>query len=716
MMSLLDYAIDVNLDIEKIKKICDELGISYTDDETLLSETNIIELDNYISNMNNEDEEQEEISEELSEYLEDAKDYDKAVEMANNKGYNLDNTKSFEKVKSKQKRTQDSKKTSQFQTEKKNMYKHKEKLQSNAQEVQDNVILYKEGMTVAEIAEALGVSGTELIKKLIGLGIMVNLNQNIDFETTEVLVSDYDKVLKREETADISNFENFEIEDKAEDLVDRPPVVTIMGHVDHGKTTLLDYIRKTKVASGEAGGITQAIGAYSVSYNGKNITFIDTPGHEAFTEMRARGASVTDIVIIIVAADDGVMPQTKEAIDHAKAAGVPIIVAINKIDKPGANPDQVLTGLVECGLTPEEWGGDIIVNKISAHTGQGVDELLESILLVSEMNEYKANPNRYATGAVIESKKDKKVGNIISLLIQNGTLRLGDPVVIGTSFGKIRTLKNDLGEDIVEALPSTPVEVTGFTEIPSAGDKFMAFETEKQAKQIATERALREKEKKQNSQKISFDDLFAKIKEGTKTINIVLKADVNGSLEAVKSSLEKIDVDGVKLSVIHGSVGAITESDIVLASASDALILGFNVRATNKISDTAKQYGVDIKTYDIIYKLIEDMEASMRGMLEPVYEEKVVGQLEIRQIFKFSKVGLIAGCHVLDGTIKNNSNARIIREGIVVYNGKIKTLQHEKDQVKEVKKDMDCGLTLENCQDYKEKDIIEVYELIEIKR
>lgn len=716
MMSLLDYAIDVNLDIEKIKKICDELGISYTDDETLLSETNIIELDNYISNMNNEDEEQEEISEELSEYLEDAKDYDKAVEMANNKGYNLDNTKSFEKVKSKQKRTQDSKKTSQFQTEKKNMYKHKEKLQSNVQEVQDNVILYKEGMTVAEIAEALGVSGTELIKKLIGLGIMVNLNQNIDFETTEVLVSDYDKVLKREETADISNFENFEIEDKAEDLVSRPPVVTIMGHVDHGKTTLLDYIRKTKVASGEAGGITQAIGAYSVSYNGKNITFIDTPGHEAFTEMRARGASVTDIVIIIVAADDGVMPQTKEAIDHAKAAGVPIIVAINKIDKPGANPDQVLTGLVECGLTPEEWGGDIIVNKISAHTGQGVDELLESILLVSEMNEYKANPNRYATGAVIESKKDKKVGNVISLLIQNGTLRLGDPVVIGTSFGKIRTLKNDLGEDIVEALPSTPVEVTGFTEIPSAGDKFMAFETEKQAKQIATERALREKEKKQNSQKISFDDLFAKIKEGTKTINIVLKADVNGSLEAVKSSLEKIDVDGVKLSVIHGSVGAITESDIVLASASDALILGFNVRATNKISDAAKQYGVDIKTYDIIYKLIEDMEASMRGMLEPVYEEKVVGQLEIRQIFKFSKVGLIAGCHVLDGIIKNNSNARIIREGIVVYNGKIKTLQHEKDQVKEVKKDMDCGLTLENCQDYKEKDIIEVYELVEIKR
>ncbi|MBR4618447.1 MAG: translation initiation factor IF-2 [Bacilli bacterium] len=713
MMSLLEYAIDVNLDIETIKKICDELEIKYTSDETQLSETDIIELDNYISNMNNDE---EEFNEELNEYLEDAKDYDKAVEMANNKGFNLDNTENFEKVKSKQKRTQESKKNTQFQVDKKKMYKNKEKLQSNIQEKDENVVLYKEGMTVSDLAKELNVSGTELIKKLIGLGIMISLNQTADFETFEVLVSDYDKVLKKEETADISNFEKFEIEDKEEDLTPRPPVVTIMGHVDHGKTTLLDYIRKSKVVTTEAGGITQAIGAYSVNVKDKSITFIDTPGHEAFTEMRARGASVTDIVIIIVAADDGVMPQTKEAIDHAKAAGVPIIVAINKIDKPGANPDQVLTGLVECGLTPEEWGGDIIVNKISAHTGQGVDELLESILLVAEMNEYKANPNRYATGTVIESRQDKQVGNVVSLLIQNGTLRLGDPIVIGNSAGKIRTLKNDLGENIVEALPSTPVEVTGINEIPSAGDKFMAFETEKQAKQIAEERSLRAKEKKFNSQKVSFDDLFSKIQSGVKNINIVLKADVNGSLEAVKSSLEKIDVDGVKLSVIHGSVGAITESDIVLASASDALILGFNVRATSKISDAAKQYGVDIKTYDIIYKLIEDMEASMKGMLEPEYEEKVTGQLEIRQIFKFSKVGLIAGCHVLDGTIKNNSNARIIREGIVVYNGKIKTLQHEKDQVKEVKKDMDCGLTLENCQDYKEKDIIEVYELVEIKR
>ena len=714
MMNLLEYANDVNLDIEKVKKICDELGISYSTDDSELTETDIIELDNYISNMGQDD--SVEMDEELSEYLEDEKTYGKAVEMASNKGFNLDNTSNFEKVKSKQKKVQDSKKNSQFQVDKKKMYKHREKLQSNEQEINENVILYREGMTVQDLSKELNVSGTELIKKLIGLGIMINLNQSADFETFEVLVSDYDKVLKKEETADISNFENFEIADKEEDLISRPPVVTIMGHVDHGKTTLLDYIRKTKVVSTEAGGITQAIGAYNVRVNDKSITFIDTPGHEAFTEMRARGASVTDIVIIIVAADDGVMPQTKEAIDHAKAAGVPIIVAINKIDKDGANPERVLTQLVEAGLTPEEWGGDVIVNKISAHTGQGVPELLDSILLVAEMNEYKANPNRYAIGTVIESRQDKQVGNVVSLLIQNGTLRLGDPIVIGNSAGKIRTLKNDMGENIVEAPPSTPVEVTGINEIPSAGDKFMAFETEKEAKQIASERSLRAKEKKLNSQKVSFDDLFARIQDGAKTINIVLKTDVNGSLEAVKSSLEKIDVDGVKISIVHGSVGAITESDIVLASASNALILGFNVRANNKILDSAKEYGVDIKTYDIIYKLIEDMEASMKGMLEPEYEEKVLGTLEVRQIFKFSKVGLIAGCHVLDGVVKNNSKARIIRDGIVVYNGSIKTLQHEKDQVKEVKKDMDCGTTLENCQDYKEKDIIEAYELVEVKR
>lgn len=571
-------------------------------------------------------------------------------------------------------------------------------------------------MTVTDLATELNVTPIELVKKLMGLGIMASVNQSLDYDTSEVISSEYDKTLKKEETQDISNFENYEIEDDEKDLVPRPPVVTIMGHVDHGKTTLLDAIRNTDVVAGEAGGITQAIGAYSVKCNDKLITFIDTPGHAAFTEMRARGASITDIVIIIVAADDGVMPQTKEAIDHAKAAGVPIIVAINKIDKPEANIDRIMTALVENGLTPEEWGGDVIVNKISAKTGVGINELLENILLVAEMQEYKANPNRYATGAVIESKKDNKVGTTATLLIQNGTLRLGDPIVIGNYYGKVRTLKDDRGNNIVEAKPSTPVEVTGISEVPSAGDKFMAFESEKQAKEIAHERQLRAKEADTNFSGMTLEDLFGRIKEGEKEINVILKADVNGSLEAVKNALVKIDVEGVKINVIRGGVGAITESDVVLASASQAIIIGFNVRGNVATMDTAKQYGIEIKTYDIIYKVVEDMENAMKGMLDPEYEEKVTGTAEVRQIFKFSKVGLIAGCHVLSGTIKNNSKARIIRDDVIVYNGSVNTLQHEKDQVKEVKKDMDCGMTLENCQDYKEGDIIEVYELVEIKR
>ena len=639
---------------------------------------------------------------------------DKAEELASLTNIDLDNQQSFQKVKNRAVKKQEAK--TNFMKERKKIYKHREKLQSNEAKQDDNVILYKEGMTIKDIADSLGVNPTEIIKKVMALGIMASQNQSVDFETAEVLVLDYNKELKREETKDISNFENYEIEENEEDLVQRPPVVTIMGHVDHGKTTLLDTIRKSNVASGEAGGITQAIGAYSVTYEGKKITFIDTPGHEAFTEMRARGASVTDIVIIIVAADDGIMPQTKEAIDHAKAAKVPIIVAINKIDKEDANIDRIMTALVENGLTPEEWGGDTIINKISALNGIGIDELLANILLVSEMQELKANPNRYATGTVIESRKDKQVGSVVSLLIQNGTLRLGDPIVIGNYYGKIRSLKNDLGQNIVEALPSTPVEVTGISEVPSAGDKFMAFETEKQAKAIAEERQIRAKEADTNRTGMTLEDLFGQIKEGIKEINVIIKADVNGSSEAVRQSLEKIDVDGVKINIIRASVGAITESDVVLASASNAIIIGFNVRGNQKTMDTAKEYGVEIRNYDIIYKVVEDMEAAMKGMLDPEYEEHVVGTLEVRQIFKFSKVGLIAGCHVLTGNIKNGMKARIVRDGTVIYNGSIKTLQHEKDQVKEVKKDMDCGLTLENCQDYKEKDIIEVYELVEIKR
>ncbi len=708
MMSLKDYALDVGLDLEKVKKMCDKIGISYDDEESLLSEDDIILLDNETQD------EEDYISDDVSEYEEEIESIEKAEALAEAANIDLDNSENFEKVKNRSQKSKDAKKS--FMKERKKIYKHREKLQSNEDSVDSNVVLYKEGMTLAEIATLLDVPGAELVKKVMALGIMAGLNQSIDFETAEVLVLDYDKVLKREETKDISNFENFEIEDKEEDLIYRPPVVTIMGHVDHGKTTLLDTIRKSNVASGEAGGITQAIGAYSVLYDNRKITFIDTPGHEAFTEMRARGASVTDVVIIIVAADDGIMPQTKEAIDHAKAANVPIIVAINKIDKENANIERIMTALVEAGLTPEEWGGDTIVCKISALTGLGVDELLSNILLVSDMQELKANPNRYATGTVIESRKDKQIGSVATLLIQNGTLRLGDPIVVGTTYGKVRTLKNDLGQDIVEASPSTPVEITGLSNVPEAGDKFMAFETEKQAKQIAEERQIRAKEADSNRSGMTLDELFGQIQEGMKEINVIIKADVNGSSEALKSSLEKIDVSGVKINVIRSSVGAITESDVVLASASNALIIGFNVRANNKTMDIAKEYGVEVRYYDIIYKVVEDMEDAMKGMLDPEYEERIVGTLEIRQIFKFSKVGLIAGCHVLSGVVKNNLNARIVRDGTVIYNGKVNTLQHEKDQVKEVKKDMDCGITLENCQDYKEKDIIEVYELVEIKR
>lgn len=707
-MTIKEYAEDISRSVEDIVKHMESLSMDTSDLGRVLSDDEIILLDNSF-----QDEEDYVETNPDEEMLNDYNLDEKAEQIAYESNLTNDNLVKTSKVKKAKKQEKDK---SNFKQERKKIYKHKEKLQSNEQVVDENVLLYKEGMTVSDLANLLDVSTGEIIKKLMGLGIMATVNNSVSFDTVELIALDYNKTVKKEEQADISNFENYEIEDREEDLVERPPVVTIMGHVDHGKTTLLDYIRNSNVASGEAGGITQEIGAYQVECNGKKITFIDTPGHAAFTEMRARGASVTDIVIIIVAADDGIMPQTKEAIDHAKAAGVPIIVCINKIDKPEANIDRVMTGLVEAGLTPEEWGGDTIVTKISAKTGEGVDELLENILLIAEMQELKANPNRYATGAVLESKMDKHVGAVATLLISNGTLRLGDPIVVGTAFGKVRTLKDDLGRNIVEAPPAMPVEITGLSSVPSAGDKFMAFETEKQAKQIASDRALREKDADTNRTGMSLEELFGKINEGLKEINVVLKTDTNGSLEAVKSSLEKIDVEGVKINVIRGAVGGITESDIVLASASNALIIGFNVRGNNKVLDMAKQYSIEIRLYDIIYKLVEDMKKAMKGMLEPIYEEKVTGTAEIRQLFKFSKVGMIAGCHVTSGTIKNNDKARVVRDSIVIYNGSIKSLQHEKDQVKEMSKDHDCGLTLDNFQDYKEGDIIEVYELVEVER
>ena len=706
-MNIQDYALDIGKSEEEVLEKMKNLKLITTDPNRALSDDEVILLDNAF-----QDEEDYVPSEDVNnEVVEDIALSMKAEQIAyNNNSYNKENKRTVKKNKN------NKQSASKFKEERKKIYKHREKLQSNETLKDDSVLLYKDGMTVGEVAEALGVGTSEVIKKLMGLGILANVNKTLSFDDVEVLALEFNKSVKKEETQDISNFENYELVDNEDDLVERPPVVTIMGHVDHGKTTLLDYLRKSSVASGEAGGITQAIGAYQVKCKGKDITFIDTPGHEAFTEMRARGASVTDIVIIIVAADDGVKPQTREAIDHAKAAKVPIIVAINKIDKPEANIDKVMTGLVDAGLTPEEWGGDTLVNKISAVTGEGVGELLENILLIAEMQELKANPKRYATGAVLESQMDKHMGSVVTLLIQNGTLRLGDPIVVGTASGKVRTLKNDLGQNIVLATPSMPVEITGLSTTPKAGDKFMAFETEKQAKAIAEERSLREKDADTNRTGMTLDDLFGQINEGLKEINVVLKTDVTGSLEAVRQSLEKIDVEGVKVNIIRASVGAITESDIVLAQASQAIIIGFNVRGSSKVMDLAKEYGVSIKTYDIIYKVVEEMEAAMKGMLEPEFEEQVTGNLEIRQIFKFSKVGLIAGCHVTNGNIKMGENARIIRDGIVVYQGKIKSLQRGKDNAREVSKGMDCGLTLENCQDYRENDQIEVYDLVEIKR
>ena len=698
MMSVLEYAIDVNKPVSEILNLCKRLNIPVLGEEDELDEDAITELDNTIAR---EEEMDLEYEEELIE-----KEEKKQESTTNNSKQKKQTQVPINKVKVGKK---------ELAKKKKEMYKNKEKLISNGPQVDENAITYKDGMTIGDLAKVLSVSPSELIKKLFTLGILATVNNKVDFDNAELLVSEYGKELKRETIVDETKFEEFEINDKEEDLVKRPAVVTIMGHVDHGKTTLLDTIRKTNVAGGEAGGITQAISAYQVKVKDDIITFIDTPGHAAFTEMRARGASITDIVIIIVAADDGVMPQTKEAIDHAKAAGVPILVAINKIDKPGANVERVMTELSEYGLTPDKWGGDTIYTSISAKNGDGIEELLDNILLVAEMEDYKANPARYASGSVVEARLDKHVGPIVTILVQNGTLRLGDPIVVGTSFGKVRTLKNDKGEEITMALPSQPVEITGLNETPSAGDKFMAFETEKQARSIGEARKTEEHLKQNSKGAVSLEDIFAKIQEGVKEINVIVKADVNGSAEAVKNSLEKIEVEGVKVKVLRSSVGAITESDIVLANASNAIIIGFNIRPNNSIKDYAKDQGVEIRLYDVIYKAVEDMEAAMMGMLDPEYEEKVIGTAEVRQLFKFSKVGTIAGSYIQEGIIKSNSKVRIIRDSAVIYDGEINSIQREKDTVKEVKKGLECGITITNFNDIKVGDIIEAYEMVEKK-
>ena len=702
-MSIKEYADSMNCTVQEILNKCRELGIKASDKDSFLEDDDIIVLDNAINI----------ISTNTESTFEDNDALDEAVE--NILGEEINSKPIIKKEKLKKKGNNFSSKDNDYLNKKKAMYKNKTKLKGNDAS-NDSIILYEEGETVSSLANKLGVSAPDIIKKLISLGLMMNLNQVISFENAEIVVLDYGKTLKKSETRDISNFEEYEVIDDEADLVLRPPVITVMGHVDHGKTTLLDYIRKSHVAAGEAGGITQAIGAYQIDYNGSKITFIDTPGHAAFTAMRARGASVTDIVIIVVAADDGVMPQTKEAVEHAISAGVPIVVAVNKMDKPSANPDKIMQEMAELNLTPEAWGGNIPFVNISAVTGFGIDSLLDTVLAIAEVSELKANPNRYAIGTVIETRADKALGSVASILIQNGTLRLGDPIVAGTVYGRIRTLKNDQGVNIISAGPSTPVEITGLNGSPAAGDKFMAFESEKEAKEIAEKREIEAKNQKQKKEVVSFDDLFNKIKGGAKEIKVVLKCDVRGSEEAVKSALEKLSTDEVKIKVIRSGIGGITESDVILANASDAVVIGFNVVPSNITKDVAKEYGVEIRLYQIIYKLVEEMELAMKGMLDPQYEEKVLGTASIKRMFKFSKVGSIAGCIVTSGIIKNKAQVRVIRDGVIIYDGVIASLQREKDTVKEVKNGLECGITIENFNDLKEGDIFEVYENVEVKR
>ncbi|MEQ2129602.1 translation initiation factor IF-2 [Caldanaerobacter subterraneus KAk] len=590
--------------------------------------------------------------------------------------------------------------------------------EESAKEDEIKIITIPEFLTVKELAEKMKVNPTEIIKKLIAQGIMVTVNQQIDFETASKIAEEYGFLVDKEEVKDELEAIFEDTHDREEDLKPRPPIVTVMGHVDHGKTSLLDAIRKTNVTMKEIGGITQHIGASVVEINDKKIVFLDTPGHEAFTAMRARGASVTDIVVLVVAADDGVMPQTIEAINHVKAANVPLIVAINKIDLPTANPDRVKTELSELGLVPEEWGGNTICVPVSAKKNIGIDDLLEMILLVAEMEDLKANPNKPARGTVIEAKLEKGKGPVATVIVQNGTLQVGDAVIAGTTYGKVRAMFDDKGRKIKKAGPSMPVEILGFSEVPEAGDKFVVVENEKKARELAEKRkeVQRELELKKK-QKVSLEDLFRQIQEGTvKELNVIIKADVQGSVEALRKSLEELSNEEVRIRVIHGAVGAITETDVMLASASNAIIIGFNVRPETNAKTLAEKEKVEIKLYRIIYDAIEDVKAAMKGMLEPKYKEVELGRAEVRAVFKIPGVGNVAGCYVLSGKITRNADVRVVRDGIVIYEGKIASLKRFKDDVREVQQGFECGIGIEKFNDIKERDIIEAYTMEEIPR
>jgi translation initiation factor IF-2 len=582
--------------------------------------------------------------------------------------------------------------------------------------VGEKIFIYRPDMNVAQVAEGLALTNASMIKKLMQLGLMASVNQIIDRDTIEVIALDEGFKVQDEVITDVTRYDEMSITDDPKDMVKRPPIVTVMGHVDHGKTTLLDAIRKSRVVEGEAGGITQHIGAYQVMRGTDAITFIDTPGHAAFTEMRARGAKVTDIVVLVVAADDGVMPQTIEALDHAKAAKVPIVVAVNKMDKQSANPDRVMTELAEQGLIPEAWGGKVPFVQVSALKKMGIEELLDVILLISEIDEFKANPNRLAKGTVIEASLDKGRGPVATLIVETGTLHVGDYIVIGNTYGKVRTMQDDLKKRFDRALPSQPIEVTGLNEVPQAGDIFMAFDDERVTKQIASERQSRVKDSEVKAvKKTSLDSMFGEIESTEKELNIIIKGDVQGSIEALKHLLEKINIDGFHVNVVRSSVGAITESDVTLANASKAILIGFNVRPTAAVKQAADSVGVEIRLYNIIYRVAEDIEAALKGMLAPTFEEIVTGQAEVRETFKVSKVGTIAGCYVTDGVIKRDALVRVLRNGIVAYEGKLASLKRFKDDVKEVKFGYECGLSIENFNDLKIGDIIEASQMKEVE-
>jgi translation initiation factor IF-2 len=583
-------------------------------------------------------------------------------------------------------------------------------------------ITFFESLSVGELAKKLGREPSEIIKKLFMLGVMATINQELEQDAIELICADYGVEVEEEIRIDVTDLETYFEGDQEEvntnNITERPPVVTIMGHVDHGKTTLLDSIRNTKVTAGEAGGITQHIGAYQVVVNDKKITFLDTPGHAAFTTMRARGARITDLTILVVAADDGVMPQTVEAINHAKAAEVPIIVAVNKMDKPTANPDRVMQELTEHGLVPEAWGGETIFVPISALKGDGIDSLLEMVLLVSEVGELTADPKRKAIGTVIEAQLDKGRGSVATLLVQNGTLNIGDPIVVGHAYGRVRAMVNDIGRRVKTAGPSTPVEITGLSEVPQAGDRFVVFEDEKTARQVGEARATTAiQAQRSEKQRVTLDNLFEQMSQGEmKELNLIVKADVQGTVEAMAASLMKIDVEGVNVRIIHTGAGAITESDISLAAASNAIVIGFNVRPDTNAKRAAEAEGVDIRLHRVIYKVIEEIESAMKGLLDPEFQEKIIGSAEVRETFKVSKVGTIAGGYVLEGKITRDSGVRVIREGIVIFEGELDSLKRFKDDAKEVAKGYECGFTVKNFNDIKTEDVIEAFIMEEIVR